>query len=115
MKRLWLAALLVVPLGACEGLPTVCTDEARPALDVTVTSATTGAPVVATVIARDGAFADSMSTAGPYFTSLWERAGTYDVTVRAAGYATWTRSDVKVAKDQCHVKTVHLDARLTPL
>lgn len=114
MKRLWFAALLAAPLGACEGF-TACTDEARPALDVTVTSAATGAPLVATVVVRDGAFADSMSTAGPYFYSLLERAGTYDVTVRAAGYATWTRPDVRVTKDQCHVKTAHLDARLTPL
>jgi hypothetical protein len=101
---------------------TVCTEEARPGLMValadSLTGVTTGFTNVA-IIAREGAYADSAvmatypqppSTGGVAL--AYERRGTYDVSVRADGYATWTRTGVIVTGDVCHVATVALTARL---
>jgi hypothetical protein len=42
-----------------------------------------------------------------------ERTGTYTVTVSAAGYRPWSRSGVKVTRqDDCHVRTQRLTALL---
>ena len=99
----------------------VCTEEARPALMVGLVDSLTGATTFTNVkiVARDGAYADSVTAATypmlPYDGPLplaYERKGTYDVTVHAAGYAPWTKAGVVVTADQCHVATVSLTARL---
>ena len=111
------ATLLVTQNG------TACTQEARPALMIaladSLTGATSGFTNVA-VVARDGTYADSVVQAtypaspfnGPVGLA-YERRGTYAVTVRASGYAPWTRTGVAVTGDQCHVATVSLTARLS--
>jgi hypothetical protein len=43
-----------------------------------------------------------------------ENAGGYTVTVEQAGYRPWTRTNVRVTSDACHVKTVSLTALLQP-
>ena len=43
-----------------------------------------------------------------------ERAGTYAVTVTRDGYEAWTRFDVEVDEDECHVIPVTLLAELEP-
>jgi hypothetical protein len=43
-----------------------------------------------------------------------EQAGKYAIVVSASGYKLWTRTDVEVTEDECHVKTVPLTARLVP-
>ncbi len=108
--------LMVVPVG------TVCTLEARPGLQVS--PADSLAPEArsftnVSVVARDGAFVDSVFRAtwpdglfGGAVPLAFERRGTYVVTVRAAGYAPWTRAGVVVAGDVCHVVTVNMTARL---
>lgn len=125
-----LAALAgVVPLlAACPGNPFAgkeCTTEAVPALQVVVSDARTGAPVSGgyTVVARAGTFVDSVTV--PENGGWWdptqgvslarEHAGRYEVTVRKAGYAGWRRTGVVVTRDECHVRTVRLDAWLEPL
>jgi hypothetical protein len=93
-----------------------CTDEARPGLLVTVRDSTTGAPASdARVVARSGAMADTarFPLDGTY-PLAYENAGTYEVTVEQTGYRAWRRVNVRVTRDECHVKTVSLTALLEP-
>lgn len=91
-------------------------------LSVTVVDSTTGGPPAsALLIARNGAFVDSVGprepvsyVTGPFLVldAAGEREGTYDVTVRAQGYRNWTRTGVRVTAGECHVHPVALTARL---
>ena len=74
-------------------------------------------------IASEGAFRDTARAASitgdPHSVTgvglVFDRAGTYDLTVQAAGYALWTASDVRVREEdnQCrHVITRNIVARL---
>jgi hypothetical protein len=42
----------------------------------------------------------------------YEKPGTYEVTVQQTGYRLWTRTNVQVTRDECHVQTVSLTALL---
>jgi len=97
----------------------------RPSISVLVRDAATDAYIGsgATLVLTDGAFVDSASHPAvlpsvneyPLTTpNSGERAGTYDVIVRRAGYDDWHRNDVVVTQGRCHVRTVSLTARLTP-
>lgn len=130
-----LACLAAVAfLAGCDvGGGYACTAESVPGLSVRVLDAATGAPLAcsAVLVARDRGFTDSVSVATwlgrpPSDTTgtcaLWpaadvlsaahERPGVYEVRVERAGYRPWTRTGVRVTADRCHVRTVHLDARL---
>jgi hypothetical protein len=116
VRGLWLAG--VVGLGACaESAPVACTEEARPGLSVTVRDSLTGVAVAAgvEVVATEGEYADtaraSLLGSGVY-SLVYERAGTYHVTVSHPSYRLWERTSVKVTADQCHVQTVSVLARL---
>ena len=108
-------------LAACPQNPledTVCTMEARTAVQVEMRDARTGAALngPATLTVRDGAFVETVEIPAE-FSSMGiahERAGVYVVTVRKAGYRDWTRADVSVKRDQCHVQTATLRAELEP-
>ena len=124
MKRSFvrIAAVAFMPLlAACPQNPledTVCTLEARSAITVEMRDARTGAPLTgpATLTVRDGAFVETaefpaeLSSIGV----AHERAGVYVVTVKKAGYRDWTRADVAVKSDECHVRTAVLRADLEP-
>jgi hypothetical protein len=98
-----------------------CPTIVLPAVSVRIEDSVTGAPAAAgaRLVVRDGSYADSSSIpegqadrdAEPIMAAL-ERAGTYVVTVSKAGYRDWTRSGVRVAKDECNVRTANLTARL---
>lgn len=117
-----LAAVAFVPLlAACPQNPledTVCTMEARSAITVEMRDARTGAELTgpATLTVRDGAFVETaeipaeLSSIGV----AHERAGVYVVTVKKAGYREWTRANVAVKSDECHVQTAKLRADLEP-
>lgn len=118
--RFALVALMPL-LAACPQNPledTVCTMEARSAITVELRDARTGAALTgpATLVVRDGAFVETaefpaeLSSIGV----AHERAGVYVVTVEKAGYRDWTRADVAVKSDECHVKTAVLRADLVP-
>jgi hypothetical protein len=62
------------------------------------------------LIVRDGDFVDSTSLARG---AAYERAGVYDVTVRAPGYREWTRRGVRVREGLCDLKRARLKARLS--
>jgi hypothetical protein len=99
----------------------ICTQEARPALQVELRDKVTGASSGFTdvvVVARDGAYADSVVHAvypPPHETSIalaYERAGTYSLSVRASGYQAWERTGIVVDADRCHVVTQAFTALL---
>jgi hypothetical protein len=98
-----------------------CTEEARAGITLTIVDSLLGSIPLSNVVAtvQDGEYADSAVVAAypdGTFDGLvpfaWERAGTYDVSARAAGYVPWTRAGVVVERDACHVVTVPLTARL---
>jgi hypothetical protein len=64
------------------------------------------------LIARDGDYVDSTSVA---WGAARERAGTYDIVVRAPGYREWRRDGVRVPERLCDLKRARLKARLHPL
>ena len=64
------------------------------------------------LIARDGEYVDSTSVA---WGAARERAGTYDIVVRAPGYREWRRDGVRVPERLCDLKRARLKARLHPL
>ncbi len=115
--RLLLAAALSLGTAACA-----CTDEGSFAVNVRVVDAATGASRAdgATLVVREGAYADSM-TGGPgsppVLAAAPEREGTYEVTVRRAGYRDWTRSGVRVGRGgSCNgLRSALLTAELEPL
>jgi hypothetical protein len=118
MRPWW--PLVAMALGACaENPPLACTEEARPGLSITVRDSVTGAAVASgvEVVAREGEYADtargSLLGSGVY-ALVYERAGSYDVTVSHPAYQLWVRAAVRVTADECHVRTVSLLARLIP-
>lgn len=117
--RLWhvgAGAVVGTLVGCSDSLGTVCTDEARPGIMVTVRDSVTTASVSrARVVARTATIADtSEESPNGVYPLVYEKAGTYTVTVEQAGYRTWTRANVEVTRDECHVKTVSLTALLQP-
>ena len=106
---------LTVACGLFEKTVT-CTDELYPGIALELQDSVTGyrTGVGATVIAVDGAYADTGMTfpGNAIFYMAHERAGTYSVTAELSGYQKWTKTGVVVTKDECHVRTVSMTARL---
>jgi hypothetical protein len=99
---------------------TMCTMEARPAIQVLVEDEN-GVAITTPgvrVAALDAAYADSATStstaATGSFALAFERPGTYRVEVNAPGYAPAAISDIVVAKTQdgCHVNTRQLTVRV---
>lgn len=119
--RWFTTVLAVLVLEGCHS----CTDELRVAITVVVRDAVTDGLLgsAPTAIRTDGqyrevldeALADSASAAHELV--FWGRPGTYDVEVRAAGYRTWRKDDVRVSGDNCgHPQgVVEIEARMVPL
>ena len=121
--RILLLLLLVLLISGCDFFnPTDCTAEYVPGLVIEVRDVETGEPAAyeAIGIARDGAFVDTLGNYSelppePGDTRLigaWERGGRYDITISKPGYRTWRRDGVRVTEDECHVRTVELEAHL---
>lgn len=120
-----LTAVFLPVLGACIGPFDPCgSDVGRFAVIVAVTDARTGGPPSsrATLVVTDGTFNETVQGPEPGTTSrvtiaaAAERPGTYDLTVSAAGYRTWTQAAVRVARgSRCdRLQTANLAARLEP-
>lgn len=117
--------VISVGCGATPADPN-CTDEGRPGIVLALEDATTGArfpfrdivAIAAEGVFRDTARADLPDAREPVHVAVaYERAGTYTVSVSAAGYATWTATGVRVEqeKNACrHVIPRSLTARLLP-
>jgi hypothetical protein len=117
--RMWRGAgaaaglLLLAGCGWTGSTDIVCTDEARPAVEVAVVDSVTGEAVLEPLVwVRDGAYQDTLQLFGNTAHGAYERAGTYEVHVEHDSYAPWVRTGVTVDEDECHVITEQLTARL---
>lgn len=116
--RVFLLFLAVLLLAGCDAVGG-CTDEAVFGLRIEARAAN-GADLDADGVlglARDGSFVDTLEVFGSFAGTLdlygaGERAGRYDITISKPGYQTWQRTDVRVTEDECHVRTVRLEALL---
>lgn len=93
----------------------VCTADFRFGINATALDATTNANITsgAYMVVSGGSYRDSVS-ANPsgQLAAAGERAGTYTVTIGHPGYVSFTQSNVRVNRDECHVIPVKLEARL---
>jgi len=111
---------------ACSGsTPTgvACTAIYVYGISLKVQNAATGAPITdsATVRITDGSYVESYNFLGPAgqptsgtLSAAGERAGTYSISIRKAGFAPYDTSGVRVTKDVCHVHPVEVIAKLQP-
>lgn len=117
-------ALVPIQFAGCIGPFDPCgSDVGSFAVQVNVTDARNGGPpsTQPTLVVKDGAFADTAVGPSPgtvtrvFVAAAVERPGTYDVTVTAPGYLTWTKSGVQVGRGKCDkVETARLTAELQP-
>jgi hypothetical protein len=131
MHRAWLG-VCVLTLGACEFFTGTgpCDLSIRPAIVVEIRHAQTNGPLAdsAAGVVIDGSYSDSLRAwqlfAGPVTAPILERyaaperAGTYTVFVKRAGFQDWSISGVRVRDDggYCNgVRTVTLQANMMPL
>jgi hypothetical protein len=122
--KLWVSAAgaLLLAAAACnEGDdPVVCTGDLRHAVRVGVVDSISGGAVTAPEVwikaytpqYRDSIRLTPVSAAAGLYPLAPERAGIYTVEVTAPGYVPWTRLNVVVAQDVCHVRTVEMQARM---
>jgi hypothetical protein len=97
-----------------------CTTELRPGIVLEIVDIVTGvSPVVPSVITvTDGSFQERYPPAGVegvVLSKYWfagERPGRYSILVQTPGYLDWSASNIQVRKDECHVKTLRITARL---
>lgn len=103
----------------------VCTTEVRAGLVLTVSDSVTGSASGLTGLAiaaqsgyvRDSLYYPSVPANMPGAPALlqglaFERPGTWEVRVNAAGYAPWVQSGIAVTADLCHVIPVAIAVRL---
>ena len=114
--RLSLTAAIVVATGCDLASGTGCDSVLVPGLRMDVTDSVSGAGIApaagARVIARAGTYADTVLLQSSHVALAHERAGTYTVTVEHPAYLPWSRTGVRVRKDECHVVPTELTARL---
>lgn len=116
------SGLLVLLAGCYLGgtvEPVLCTQQFVYGLTVTIVDQSTSTPIAgdATMTLRDGTYEEVVTDSwdGSTLSGAGERPGTYSVTIEHPGYATWTRADVAISADECHVIPVTLTAELIPL
>jgi hypothetical protein len=107
---------LLIAVAACSeksNEQVACTMEARPAIAVTAVDSVTGAPLARSTVAvaRQDGFADTLRGVDSTVSGAHERPGTFRVTLVTPGYRDWV-TDVAVTRDECHVQTAQLRARL---
>ena len=117
-SRLFVTAAIAVATGCDLPFGTGCDDILMPGLRMDVVDSVGGAGVApaagARVIARAGAYADTVPLQSSRVALAYERAGTFTVTVEHPGYLPWSRSGVRVRENECHVVPTELTARLQP-
>jgi hypothetical protein len=121
MRKIAWAVAAALGAAGCgdEPSPVICTAVAVAALNVTVVDAATNQPLCdAEVTVTDGGFRETLrvfpsSGADCRYSGPFERPGTYEITVRRAGYPTAVQSGVRVTSDECHVIGVPVTIRLT--
>jgi hypothetical protein len=123
-RQSFLIVLVTVAISGCDLLePKVgCTLIAVPGISVSLVDSLTNSPIpvrAATIVATDGAYADTIfgTALAPDATDTnagiaYERSGTYTLKVVVAQYREWVKSGIRVTEDQCHVETVSIIARI---
>jgi len=106
-------------LAACDAVGPfgrACTDELRPSLRIAVSDSATAEPLTGhgvRVVTTTRTFVDTLAVDQAGVAALGkERSGRYRVQVDAPGYHTWVREGINVTRDECHVITVDVKARL---
>ncbi len=116
--------LLLLLLVACsDDTPLVCTAEARFGVNVMVRDAVTRQPVPDGVrgTLHDGSYSESLQVMHDIEGRIYslagavERPGSYRIELLADGYRPWTRENVRVSADRCHVIPVVVQADLVPV
>ncbi len=109
-----------------ETVGQICTRDRVPAVAVRMVDSLTSAAIHAegiSVSVSDGGFTDAVilrladSKLDRAVFLAYDRAGTYEVKVRAPGYADWSSPGVRVSAtpDGCSVEGLNLTARLKPV
>ena len=114
--RLSLTAAIAVATGCDLPFGTACDTVLVPGLRMHAVDSVSGAGIApaagARVIARSGAYADTVVLQSSPVALAHERAGTFTVTVEHPRYRLWTQNGVRVREDECHVVPTELTARL---
>lgn len=115
------ATLILVTLfvsGACDSLsPMGCTTEFVYGVSAEVFHSGTGLPVTDESLAgtlHEGDYSEIMGRSGNRLGGAGEREGTYSMRVTADGFEPWSRTDIRVEADACHVIPVGIEVRLEP-
>ena len=113
-----------IPTVFADDEPGFCTEELRNGLNINFGDRVTGERLsCAAVIATDGDFTttvhrgcDENGDKGETLIAegLYERPGTYDITVMHEGYVEWQGKDVVIQADQCHVQPTYIGVFLEP-
>lgn len=113
---------LLLMAGCTGDSPIICTTEARFGVNVMVRDAVTQQPLLGGVrgALHEGTYLDSLHV----FTDIEghlhslagavERPGNYRIELVATGYLPWSRDNVVVTADRCHVNAVAVQADLNP-
>ena len=99
--------------------PVFCTEEARPALEITVLSSSTDEPLTEDieVIAVDGDYEETLENyqSSSTFVGAFERDGAYIIHITKSGYSSYNSiNPIIVDKDICHVITERRTIQLQP-
>ena len=119
--RLFAGVLTAAVLVGCSDDatgPILCTEEFVFGVSIEVRDGATGggAAVGAEGTITEGDFVETLQVFGDdTMLGAGERAGTYGVLITKSGYVDWAASRVTVTADECHVRTVHLQANLIPI
>lgn len=107
---------LAFGLNCLPGNDIVCTLQYVYGVKVALTDVTDGEIIGgATLTLRDGVHREILRETMPgQYVGAGERAGTYDLTIEAEGYAPASRNLIIVMADACHVNPVNLSIELTP-
>ena len=119
---------LILPIYAfifygCEDSAVNCTTEFVSGLEVTVIDVATGNSIIEGKpigIAQDGNYIDTMGISSRsvdlkefrYLYGAGERIGRYSVRIELEGYETWSKENIIVTRDECHVITQKITAFL---
>jgi hypothetical protein len=86
--------------------PILCTEEFRLGISIQVRDGATGAGAA---VGAEGTITEQD------YVEVLQRAGTYDIRITKPGFNEWTASQVTVTADECHVRTVGLEANLVAI
>ncbi len=118
-----LPALLLSLLASCSNSggddDHVCTADLKTGVIVTLSDATTGAPIDgATLVLTAGRYQETMQQVAnvpdAVYMGATTRPDTYDLSISAAGYNPDSRSEIEVLERHCEMLIMRFDIALTP-